>query len=64
MSNRLVEFEKWEGALKDTVSPGLQRAYREAVVKFRYWLRNEAKVADVEAFKEHLAWKKSYLRPD
>ena len=63
MDERIVEFEDWERALRDTVPANLQGAYREAVVKFRYWLREKGKTASVEAFKEHLAWKQSYLPP-
>ena len=63
MDERNVEFEDWEKVLRDTVPVALQAAYREAVSKFRYWLREKGKVANVEAFKRHLAWKKSYLPP-
>ena len=61
MDERIVEFEDWERELRDSVPAKLQGAYREAVVKFRYWLRETGKRASVETFKEHLAWKKSYL---
>ncbi len=64
MEDRIVEFEDWERVLRDTVPAGLQPVYREAVVKFRYWLRETGKLACVEAFKEHLAWKQSYLAPE
>ena len=64
MSAEMVEFEGWEKVLRATVPPGLQATYREAVVKFRYWLREKGKDATVGAFKEHLAWKKSYLPPE
>ncbi len=63
MDERIVEFEDWEKVLRDTVPVALQAAYREAVVKFRYWLRENGKVASVDAFKQHLAWKQSYLPP-
>ena len=63
MDERNVEFEDWEKVLRDTVPVALQASYREAVAKFRYWLRERGKVANVEAFKQHLAWKKSYLPP-
>jgi hypothetical protein len=43
--------------------PELQRRYREAIVKFRYWLKQTGKTPDVETFKTHLEWKKSYLSP-
>jgi len=61
MSDPVVVFEDWERVLKETVPVRLQGGYREAVVKFRYWLREKGKRADLEAFKEHLAWKKGYL---
>ena len=64
MDEKRVEFENWERALRDTVPANLQGGYREAVVKFRHWLRENGKIADVGAFKEHLAWKKSYLPPE
>ena len=64
MDQPIVEFEDWEQALRDTVPAVLRQGYREAVVKFRYWLRENGKTATVEAFREHLAWKKSYLPPE
>ena len=63
MSAEMVEFEGWEKVLRETVPTGLQAAYQEAVVKFRSWLRERGKDATAGAFKEHLAWKKSYLPP-
>lgn len=64
MMDRAVVFDDWEAVLQAEVSPELHRPYREAIVKFRYWLRQTGKPATVAAFKEHLAWKKSYLPPD
>ena len=64
MGETIVRFDDWERVLKDTVPANLQKEYREAVVKFRYWLREKGKAASVEVFKEHLAWKKSYLSPE
>ena len=64
MDQAIVEFADWEQALRDTVPADLRQGYREAVVKFRYWLRENGKTATVEAFREHLAWKKSYLPPE
>ena len=61
MTDPVVVFEDWERVLKETVPVRLQGGYREAVVKFRYWLREKGKRADLGAFKEHLAWKKGYL---
>lgn len=64
MSEKVIAFEDWERVLRDTVPPDRQGAWREAVVKFRYWLRETGKPPTVEVFKEHLAWKESYLPPD
>ena len=64
MSERVVRFEGWEKGIREGVPVKLQAVYREAVVKFLYWLREHGKAATVEAFQEHLAWKKSYLSPD
>ena len=61
MSEERIVFEEWEQVLKNTVPPERQGAFREAVVKFRFWLREKGKHATAEVFKEHLAWKKSYL---
>ena len=64
MSEKVIAFEDWERVLRNTVPPDRQGAWREAVVKFRYWLRETGKPPTVEVFKEHLAWKESYLPPD
>lgn len=64
MSDQVVEFEGWELVLKETVPADLQKGFREAVIKFRYWLREMGKEANVGAFRAHLAWKKSYLPPE
>ena len=61
MEQPSVVFEDWERVLRDTVPADLRAGYREAVVKYRYWLREKGKSATAESFKEHLAWKKSYL---
>ena len=63
MDELIVKFEDWERVLRDTVPAKLQADYREAVVKFLYWLREQRKPASVATFKEHLAWKQSYLPP-
>ena len=63
MSMERVVWEDWEQVLRDTVPAEQQAVWREAVVKFRYWLRETGRAATVEAFREHLAWKKSYLPP-
>lgn len=64
MDNLVVKFDDWERVLKDSVPAPLWTGYREAIVKFRYWLWEKKKKATVEVFKEHLAWKKSYLSPE
>lgn len=55
--NDAIVFEDWEVVLKAEVPPNLQRRYREAIVKFRYWLREKGKETVPDTFKEHLAWK-------
>jgi hypothetical protein len=57
MGDGVVKFEDWEKVLRDAVPVKLQAGYREAVVKFRYWLREKGKTASVEVFNEHLAWR-------
>lgn len=64
MSKTMIVFEDWERVLQATVPFEKQGAYREAVVKFRHWLRETQRAPTAEAFKEHLAWKKSYLSPE
>ena len=59
-----IVFDDWEQVLAATIPPDLRKPYREAIVKFRYWLRQTGKTPDAETFKEHLEWKKSYLAPD
>lgn len=59
MMNDAIVFEDWEVVLKAEVPPNLQRRYREAIVKFRYWLREKGKETVPDTFKEHLAWKQS-----
>ncbi len=61
MEKRSIVFDEGEAALKQTVAPELQQGYREAIVKFRYWLKQTGKTPDVETFKSHLKWKQSYL---
>jgi len=64
MGELIVKFDEWERVLRDTVPAKLQADYREAIAKFLYWLRAQGKTASVAAFKEHLAWKQSYLPPE
>ena len=61
MDGRRITFDDWEVALREEVPSERQRAYREAIVKFLYWLREKGKEPIAEVFKEHLAWKQSYL---
>ncbi len=64
MSDNPIVFDKWLKVLNTEVPEHLRRGYKEAIIKFRYWLGETGKVADVDTFKEHLAWKKTYLSPD
>ena len=59
----MISFDDWEQIMKIVVPLDRQRFYREAIIKFRYWLRETKKKASAEVFKEHLDWKKSYLAP-
>lgn len=63
MDDRPIVFEGWQAALSG-VPAEVRPAYREAITKFRYWLRETGKAATAGTFKAHLAWKKSYLPPD
>jgi hypothetical protein len=64
MDESVITFDNWEQVLNAGVPPERYHAYREAIVKFRYWLRETDNVPNVEAFKRHLEWKQSYLAPD
>lgn len=64
MEAKLIIFEDWEQALMASVPPDRRQAYREAIVKFRYWLKQTGALPDVEAFRKHLSWKQSYLSPE
>ncbi len=64
MDDQPIVFADWETVLKAEVPPDRQRHYREAIVKFLYWLREKGKAPVQDSFKEHLEWKKSYLPPD
>lgn len=63
MDDLIVEFSDWDRVLRESVPVALQAGYREAVVKFLYWLRENGKQPNVATFKEHLEWKRSYLPP-
>ena len=62
MNERSVDaVESWIAKLRTDVPPEKQACYREAVVKFNHWLRSTGKSPSLDAFKEHLAWKQSYM---
>ncbi|MDD4623751.1 MAG: hypothetical protein PHG71_11000 [Kiritimatiellae bacterium] len=46
-----IVFDDWEQVLAATIPPDLRKPYREAIVKFRYWLRQTGKTPDAETFK-------------
>lgn len=64
MDSEYIIFEDWETVLREVVPVDRRRAYREAIVKFRYWLRETDKEPNASTFKEHLKWKQSYLSPE
>jgi hypothetical protein len=59
-----ITFEDWETVLIAAAPPDRYPAWREAIVKFRYWLRQTSKPPTASTFKEHLDWKKTYLTPE
>ena len=59
----MITFADWEKVLKAGVPPERYHAYREDIAKFRYWLREIDNVPNIDAFKQHLEWKQSYLAP-
>lgn len=64
MTDAVIRFDDWESVLRAEVARDKQSAYREAISKFRYWLRQTGKAPVADVFKEHLSWKKSYLSQD
>ncbi len=60
----VIIFDDWEKVLKASFPPNRYRSYREAIVKFRYWLRETGKSPDAETFKQHPMRKQSYLATD
>jgi hypothetical protein len=50
MGEDVIVFEEWEGALRAEVPSEKQRGYREAIVKFRYWLRETGRTANASTF--------------
>ena len=53
----------WRAALEREIPVSDRAAYREAIVKFHYWLKQEGKRPTLETFKEHVEWKRSYMPP-
>ncbi len=51
MDALIIVFDDWEQVLAETLPPDLRKPYREAIVKFRYWLRQTGKTPDAETFK-------------
>ena len=47
MDTRPILFDDWEQVLTATLPPDLLKPYREAIVKFLYWLRQTGKGPDV-----------------
>jgi hypothetical protein len=54
MAIRPILFDDWEQVLTATVPAEQRQLYREAILKFRYWLRQTGKIPEAETFKEHL----------
>lgn len=57
----VIIFDDGEQALKVGVLSDCYRAYREAIVKIRHWLRETDHKPVAETFKRHLGWKQSHL---
>jgi len=47
----VICFERWEQALRETISAGLQPDYREEIIQFLRWLRETGETPCVDAFK-------------
>ena len=60
----MIIFDEWEKILKVGDSPDRCRAFREAIAKFRYWLRETYQKPVAEAFKRHFDWKQTYFDSD
>jgi len=56
-----IIFDDGEQNLKVGVLPDRYRAYRETILKFRYWLRETDHQPVAETFKRHLGWKQSHF---
>jgi len=61
MSERAIVFDDWETVLRTEIAPELCRPCREAIVKFRYWLRQTGTAPVPETFKADLDWEASRL---
>ena len=48
-----LNVDDWETVLRETVAPELQAGYREAIIKFRYWLRQADRRPDVQDLLGH-----------
>lgn len=59
-----VHFDNWRKVLSEEVPLEKRAAYSEAIVKFHYWLRQKGKPPTLESFREHVAWKQSYMQPE
>ncbi len=64
MPVRNVRIHDWQAALEREIPAVERAAYREAIVKFHYWLKQEGKPPTLDTFKEHVDWKRSYMPPE
>lgn len=64
MQTTSIVFDNWESVLETTVPTERQEIYREAIAKFRRWLRETGKAPVADTFKEHIEEEKSSLPPD
>lgn len=62
MDATVISFDDWEQVLKTAVPPDRQRAYHEAIIKFRYWLRETGKTAWLKSSKSIWTGNKPILR--
>ena len=63
MTDEPVCFEDWEAILRTTVPLDRQRGYREAIVKFRYWLREKGKEPVPEGMGSVRAYVQAFSNP-
>lgn len=64
MDATVISFDDWEQVLKTAVPPDRQRAYHEAIIKFRYWLRETGKTAWPKSSKSIWTGNKPILRQE